>query len=234
MTVTTRAHVLHATQQDLRVLPRPATAFRVRLGSIALAGAGVLFVLYPALRPFSDEASLQGAAAFGSTAWLAAHMLAMVGFILTTLGLHALHLSLQATRAERLAFWALIVWWTGAGLTLPFYGGEAFGLHAIGQRALADRSAALVSLAGDVRSGAGLLMFLAGLILLAAGAIVAATAIWRSRRLPKWSGVPFALAFGLYIPQFFGSQPIRVAHGLLVTAGCVLIAAAMWQRATDE
>ena len=123
----------------------------------------------------------------------------------------------------------------GVGLLLPFYGGEAFGLHAIGQRALAERSADLVSMADEVRSGAGLLMFLAGLILLAVGAILAALAVWRSRRLPKWSGVPFAVAFALYIPQFFGSQPIRIGHGLLVAAGCMWLAVAMWraQRRSD-
>ena len=233
MTVTTPNQFMQAAPQIHRV-PRPATADRVRLGSIALAIAGVLFVLYPALRPFSDEASLAGAVAFASSAWLLAHMLAMVGFLLTTLGLFGLHLSLQDTPAERLSFWALIVWWAGAGLTLPFYGAEAFGLHAIGQRAIADGSAALVSLAGDVRFGAGLAMFLIGLVLLAAGAMITATAVWRSRTLPKWSGVPFALTFALYIPQFFGSQPIRVAHGLLVAAGCLWLAAGLWQSAHDE
>jgi hypothetical protein len=35
---------------------------RVRLGALALAVAGVLFVLYPAIRPYSDETSLEGAA----------------------------------------------------------------------------------------------------------------------------------------------------------------------------
>ena len=233
MTVTTPNQFMQAAPQIHRV-PRPATADRVRLGSIALAIADVLFVLYPALRPFSDEASLAGAVAFASSAWLLAHMLAMVGFLLTTLGLFGLHLSLQDTGAEGLSFRALIVWWAGAGLTLPFYGAEAFGLHAIGQRAIADGSAALVSLAGDVRSGAGLAMFLIGLVLLAAGAMITATAVWRSRTLPKWSGVPFALAFALYIPQFFGSQPIRVAHGLLVAAGCLWLAAGLWQSAHDE
>ena len=217
-----------------RVLTRSTTASRIRLGAIALAVAGVLFALYPTLRPFSDEASLQGAAAFGSTAWLVAHMLAMVAFILTTLGLFALYLCLEDTPAERLAFRALIVAWIGAGLTLPFYGAEAFGLHAIGQRALAGQSAVLISLAGDVRSGAGLGMFLAGLLLLATGAILAAAAIWQSRRLPRGSGVPLALGFALYIPQFFGSQPIRVAHGLLVAAGCLWIAAALWRSTTSD
>jgi len=34
-----------------------------------------------------------------------------------------------------------------------------------------------------------------------------------------------AVAFALYIPQFFGTQPVRVAHGLLVTIGCAWMAA---------
>ena len=214
--------------------PRSRVAYRVRLGSAALAVAGLLFVAYPALRPFSDESSLQGAAAFGSTAWLVAHMLAMVGFVLTGLGLLALHLALQGTPAERLSFWALVVGWIGIGLTLPFYGGEAFGLHAIGQRALAEHAAALVSMADDVRSGPGLVMFLIGLSLLAASAIVAATGVWRSGRLPGWSGTSFALGFALYIPQFFGSQPVRVGHGVLVAAGCLLLAVGMWRRGVEE
>src|SRR5207253_11363369 len=62
-------------------------ASRVRLGAASFAIAGVLFLLYPAIRPFSDETSLQGAAAFASTAWIVAHVLAMLGFILVTLGL---------------------------------------------------------------------------------------------------------------------------------------------------
>jgi hypothetical protein len=215
------------------LLPRSVTARRVRLGSVAMTVAGLLFVAYPALRPFSDESSLQGAAAFGSVAWLAAHMLAMLAFILIAFGLFGLHLSLHDTAAESLSFWALIIGWIGIGLTLPFYGGEAFGLHAIGQRALADQTPALVSMADTVRSGAGLVMFLIGLMLLGAGAIIAATAVWKCDLVARWSGIPFAVAFALYIPQFFGSQPLRVGHGLLVAAGCLLLATGMWRSATD-
>src|SRR2546427_10969618 len=49
-----------------------------RLGALCLAVAGILFVLYPAIRPFSDETSLQGAEAFASNAWIVAHVLAML------------------------------------------------------------------------------------------------------------------------------------------------------------
>lgn len=210
-----------------------ANAGRVRLGAVALAAAGVLFVLYPAIRPFSDETSLQGAAAFGSTAWIVAHMLAMVAFTLLMLGLLGLYSALQQMRVERLAFWTLVVGMIGVGLTLPFYGGEAFGLHAIGQEALRQQSSSLVGLASAVRSGPQLIMFLLGLLLIAAAAVMAAIVIWRSGVFRKWSGVPFATAFALFIPQFFGTQPIRVAHGLLITMGCLWIAAELWFKAQE-
>jgi hypothetical protein len=205
-------------------------ALRIRLAAIALAIAGIFFLLYPAIRPFSDETSLQGAAAFASTSWLVAHMLAMVGFTLAALGVLGLYLAVGDSAIEGLAYWTLVVFWIGVGLTLPFYGGEAFGLHAIGQEALKQHSTELVGLAAVVRSGPELVMFLIGLLLLAVGAIMAAVAIWQSGRLAKWSGVPFAVAFALYIPQFFGTQPIRVAHGLLVTIGCLWIAVGLWRE----
>jgi uncharacterized membrane protein len=207
-----------------------STGNRVRPGAVSLALAGVLFVLYPAIRPFSDETSLQGAQAFASAAWIVAHMLAMAGFILVALGLIGLHAALRNASIERLAFLALVVWIVGAGLTLTFYGAEAYGLHAIGAAAIRQHDVALVHLANDVRSGPGLIVFLVGLLLLAIASVMAATAIWKAHRWPRWSGVPFALGFALYIPQFFGNQPLRVAHGLLVASGCLWIAVSMWQQ----
>jgi hypothetical protein len=73
-------------------------------------------------------------------------------------------------------------------------------------------------------------MFVIGLLLLAASAIVAAVALWRADEFPKWGGVPFAVAMALYIPQFFGTQPLRVAHGVLMAIGCIWIAAVLWRR----
>lgn len=208
---------------------RPMSSVRVRLGALALAVAGVLFVLYPAIRPYSDEMSLQGAAAFASTGWIVAHVLAMLGFVLVPPGLVALYLTLRDIPAERLAFLAPVTAWIGVGLTLPYYGAEAFGLQVLGQEAIRQHSTAMLSLANDVRYGPGVFLFGPGLLLLGIGGIVAAAAVWRSGTLPKWSGVPFGLGFALYIPQFFGSPAIRVAHGLLVTAGCIWLAVVIWR-----
>jgi hypothetical protein len=197
---------------------------RLRLNAAALIISGIFFVLYPALRPFSDEISLKGATAFSSPYWLLAHMLAMIAFTLLPVGLLGLYNTLQSTMVERSGYWALILSMLGIGFTLPFYGGEANGLHAIGQEAIRQQNADILQLADVIRSGPGLIMFLIGLLLLGIATIIAAIAIWRSGIYQKWSGIPFAIGFALYIPQFFGAQPIRVVHGLLIAFGCLWIA----------
>jgi len=204
-------------------------SIRIRFGAAGLAIAGVLFVMYPAIRPFSDETTLEGAAAFASSSWLVAHVLAMIGFILIALAAGALWLALSASRAERVAFRAAVATAVGVGLSLPFYGGEAFGLHAIGTAALREQSTTILAISGDVRGGAALVIFLAGLTVLGLGAVGLAIAAWRSGVLGKWSGVPFAVGFGLFIPQFFWAQPLRVAHGALIALGCFWIASELWR-----
>ena len=211
-------------------MKNPSTHGRMRWGAVALVVSGVFFVLYPALRPFSDEVSLQGAAAFASPYWLVAHMLAMIAFTLLPIGLLGLHGAMTGSKTERGAYSALVLGILGIGLTLPFYGGEANGLHAIGQEALRRQDAGLLSLAAVIRGAPGLYMFTVGLLLLGASAIVAAVALWQAEGLPQWSGVPFAAAMALYIPQFFGTQPLRVAHGVLLAIGCFWIAAVLWRR----
>ena len=224
---------IHETSETARTLRKTEPA-RMRLGAVSLVVAGILFVLYPVIRPFSDETSLSGATAFASPEWLLAHIMGMLGFTLIGLGMLGLYFALRETREERLTFGSLVVGWLGIGLTLPYYGGEAFGLHAIGQEALRQHNASLVSLADVVRGGPQEVMFGVGLLLLGVSAVMVAIAIWRSGVLPRWSGVPFALAFVLYIPQFFGNQPIRVAHGLLVAIGCLWIAVGMWRRSSAQ
>jgi hypothetical protein len=182
------------------------------------------FVLYPAIRPFSDESSLQGAAAFASSSWVLAHSLAIVAFILLALGLLGLYFRLKATRVEPHAMVALVLIWIGAGLTLPYYGAETFGLHAIGQEALRQNSPELISLVNSVRWQEGIVFIGSGLLFLAAGTILFAVAIWKSSSLPRWSGIPLAIGFALYLPQFGKPQEIRVTHGLLIMIAYILIA----------
>ena len=211
-------------------MPLPTKVLRIYLSATSLVISGILFVLYPALRPFSDETTLEGATAFASTEWLVAHTLAIIAFTLLPLGLLGLHKSLNETAGNSLTYRAFVFCLLGIGLVLPFYGGETFGLHAIGQESIRQQSAELVSLADTVRSGSGLVMFLIGLLLLSISTILFAIAIWKSGKYPKWSGIPLSLGMCLYIPQFFTGQPLRVAHGLLVAFGCIWIAVGLWNN----
>jgi hypothetical protein len=200
------------------------TSLQIPFATIALIVSGIFFVLYPVIRPFSDESSLEGAATFASYSWVLAHSLAMSAFILLSLGFLGLYIRLKETSVERHAMVALVLIWIGVGLTLPYYGAETFGLHAIGQEALRQNSPELLSLANSVRWQEGIVFIGTGLLILATGTILFAVAIWKSGSFPKWSGIPLAIGFALYLPQFGTPQEIRVTHGLLIMIGCILIA----------
>jgi hypothetical protein len=120
--------------------------------------------------------------------------------------------------------------WIGVGLTLPYYGAEDFGLHAIAGPH--GHGSDLLELVKAVRyQPLAITIFGAGLILIALGAVVAAVAVWRSGALAKASGVLFGAAFALYLPQFFGPAAVRIGHGVLVAIGSVVLAVELWRRA---
>lgn len=204
---------------------------RIRLSALALAIAGVLFVLYPATRPWTDESTAEGAlSAMSSSSWVASHLFAIIGFVLVPLGLLGVHAVLSRTRVEPLAATAVVTAWIGAGLTLPYYGAEDFGLHGIASEAAAGQPVDLLGVADAVRfHPVAATTFLLGLVLLAVGAVAIATAVWRSAVLPRSSALPFALGFALFFPQFFTPAAVRIGHGVLVGAGCVLLALATWR-----
>jgi hypothetical protein len=214
--------------------PMSTSRTRTRSGALALAVAGVLFVLYPAVRPWQDESTVEGATkAMSSGAWVAAHLFAMVGFILVALGLLAVWNAVSRTRAERLGFAAVVTAWVGVGLTLPYYGAEDFALNAIARKAAEGQVPDLLGLVDAVRfSPVPITTFGLGLLLLAAGAVLAAVAVWRSGVLPRPSGILFAAGFVLFLPQFFTPPAVRIAHGVLVAAGSIWLALALW-RASD-
>jgi hypothetical protein len=183
---------------------------------LALILSGILFLLYPAVRPWSDETTVNGAIqAMGSTAWVASHFFAMLGFILVPLGLLALRNKVPA-----------ILFWIGAGLVLPYYGAEDFGLHAI-----ARNGANVLELAHAVRyQPLAVTIFGTGLILIAAAGVFTAVVVWRDGSLPRLSGILFGLGFALFLPQFYTPAPVRIAHGALVAVGCVWLGAALWRN----
>lgn len=209
---------------------------RVRWGAVALGLAAALFVLYPAVRPWHDESTQDTlAASLTSGAWVPSHFFAMLGFIVVPLGLLALRSAVADTPAERLALAGAVVTWIGGGLVLPYYGAEAFGLHAVAAEAASLDGVAsldLVALKDSRFGGLALTTFGTGLILLAVGAVLAAIAVWRSGVLSRASGVLFAIGFVLFLPQFFTPAAARIGHGVLLGIGCAWLGAALWRTGT--
>jgi hypothetical protein len=199
-----------------------------KLGALALAAAGVLFLLYPAVRPWHDESTVDGAvASMGSGAWVASHAFAMVGFVLAALGL----LALRDVVGGRLATATLVTTWVAVGLVLPYYGAEDFGLHALARRYAGGERFDLLAAVEAVRyQPVAVTMFGVGLLVLALGGVLAAVTVRRSGVLPRSSGLLFGLGLLLFFPQFFTPAPVRVAHGALLAIGCVWLAVALWRR----
>ncbi len=213
-----------STSTPIRTQHADAPPERATVGA-PLLFAGLCFIAYPALRPFSDEKSMQGARAFASPRWIAAHSLGIAGFVLLAVGLFGVYDMLTRISPDRRARAGLLLSWLGVGLTLPYYGAEVFGLHAAGQQAIAtSNTTAFDSLIHDIRWEAGIYFIIAGLLLLAAGTITFATAAWRSPTLPRWSAVPLAVIVALYIPQFAAAQPVRIVHGVLLAGACAWLA----------
>ena len=189
-----------------------------RAGAAALAFAGLMFLLYPVLRPWTDESTLDGATeAMSSPAWVASHFFAMLGFIAVGLGLLALH-ALVSTRASLIA---LLTGWVGTGLVLPYYGAEDFGLHALAR----SSAPGLLTVIDQVRyQPVAITMFGVGLILLAVAGVAVALAVRRP------AGVVFAIGYALFLPQFLLPAAGRITHGVILAAGCVWLAATLWRR----
>lgn len=193
--------------------------------AVGLLTAAAAFVAYPALRPAVPEEGLVGAAGFASDAWLTAHALGMLGFI-------ALAVALRS--AERVRPWP----WSGrplrelvsrvllgVALILPYYGAEAFGLHAVGRYAVATGDAAASAAVMGFRfEPVPVAMFGIGLLLLALAGARLVIGLRRAPLVPRLGGLLAGVGLLTYLPQFFLPMPGRIVHGVVLGAGLLLLA----------
>ena len=130
-----------------------------------------------------------------------------VGIVLEMVGTVGLYLYLQRTKAERLAFFGLLLTLVHHLMGMGVFAVAYFLFPAVGELVLAgqDQAAAYAAITGPLREfmALSLLSTLAGLAVMAA-------AIWRSGALPRWSGwVAFAGFFLIPFPgvalQFFAN-----------------------------
>jgi len=198
---------------------------------VALAGSGLALAAYPIARPWGPEAGLDGARDFASAAWPIAHLLGMVGFVTLALGLRALTTMEPSPWPRRSVRRTETLAWLGVALVLPFYGGEAFALQAVGGYAVNEHDAAALSIVDTFRNGPlALTAFGIGLLLLLVVGVRIAVGLWGAGPVGRLGGLLVAAGLVTYLPQFFGTPAVRIGHGIVVAAGLILVALAISQH----
>lgn len=191
--------------------------------------AAAAFAAYPALRPWGDKAGaavagdpLAIAHAFADIRWPIAHALGMAGFVLL-----AVALRLLARAGERAQNWrkAENRAWFAVALLLPYYGAEAFALHALGAHVIRTGDLTALAVADGFRFATlPMATFGLGLVALALVGGRLWHEFWRSGPTGRLGGVLAGIGLITYLPQFYLPPVGRVAHGITLAAGLVLLA----------
>jgi hypothetical protein len=212
--------------------PASSAPRRHSLGAGVTTGlliSGTAFASYPLLRPWSPEVGIEGALAFASPLWTLSHALGMVGFAALAFALRTAAAASAAEptrqpvgrRLRAAETWA----WIAVSLLLPYYGAEAFGLNAIGGFVTTSGETAALGIADAFRyAPLPLATFTLGLAALAVLGGKLAHALWQAGPLARTGGILSAAALATYLPQFFGTPGLRIAHGLTLGAGLLIIA----------
>jgi hypothetical protein len=204
------------------------TAARTSTRTTVAAGlvvAGLTFAAYPALRPYGPESGPAGAADFGSAAWLVAHVLGMVGFVVLAFTLRAAASGTPWVWSGQPVRRAETRMWLAVSLLLPYYGAEAYGLHEIGRYAVDNGDARVLDVADAFRYAPfEMTTFTVGLLVLVMVGGRVAHGMWRTGRLGRTGGILAGLGLATYLPQFFGTPEVRIVHGAVLGLGLLLMA----------
>lgn len=207
----------------------PARTTTITAGLVV---AGLAFAAYPALRPYGPESGLRGAADLGSVFWLVAHVLGMLGFVSLALVLRAAADRVPWPWTGRPVREAETRMWLAVALLLPYYGAEAYGLNALGRYAVEQGDAGALDVADTFRYAPfEVTTFAAGLLLLVLVGGRIAHGLWLTGHLGRTGGLLTGLGLATYLPQFFGSPTVRIAHGVALGIGLVLVAVATQRSA---
>lgn len=216
---------------DPAVAPSPAVT---RWTAVAFAASGLLWALFPLLRPWADTVPVPSddlAAAWASDAWIIAHLfgIAALGLLVPALlGLRSLLAVRPGARGVVLLTWATALAWVGVAGASLYYGAEMFGIRTFAEASLRRGDASLLDEVQVLRDQPmAVVLFGVGLLLVAVAGVLASLALFRARMPWAWTGVVFAAGLVLVLPQFFTTPAMRTAHGVLFGVGCLRVAFAV-------
>jgi len=199
---------------------------RIRRAISALPIAGLLGVIsvLPAgvfINPSTDpEAFARSADSIGL-----GNLIGILALVFLLIGAWALYSILEKGSASRWRFYGLLLTFAGVGLQLPFAGIFAFAAPVAGRLYLAGDTS-MVRVISDATSISNPVAFLFGATsawLYAIGSIFLGIAVWRSRSLPKWAGLLYAVnSISIFSAPVYGLYAFLMALAgtiLLLTSG---------------
>jgi hypothetical protein len=200
---------------------RKSTPILPGVWTLPLAGLlwiGTILLRGPVPDPSGDATTF--ARTVASTSYLAAWLGIIAALVLVFFGIFALYAHF-ADGARRLALAAMVLSVAGAGLVLPLFGIFGFAYPALGEAYLEGQTGVVDVAAGFFGGPLILLYATVSGLLYSTGFIAFGVAIWRSRILPKWSAVPFALSAPLLaFPLTFTLEVLGAV--LLAVSGTVI------------
>jgi hypothetical protein len=202
---------------------------RIRLGLIALALSGLLFVLGIVLRGGIDMADPESfIRAASSAAYVPAWTIILVGVVLNLYGTFALYRYLTYQGENMIAFLGFVLRIAGIALVIGLFTFFAVSVPAIAELYQQGNQEVIAVVEANFTSGLGLVLLAVGGSASIFGLILFAIAIWRHGRLPKWTGVALALSLPmLAFPVTFATELLGAVL-LLISAG--VMAWKVWQE----
>lgn len=194
----------------------------IRFGLVALALSGLSFIIGAGLRgpiDLADPSSLVRGAA--SNSYVAAWTMILAGGILQLYGFFGLYRYLTCRAPGRIAFLAFVLSTTGIALFLPLAAFLAVSGPVIANMYQQGDLGVIAVVAAQFTSGLGLALLAVEGAAYVLGAVLFAIAIWRDGRLPKWTGVLFALSVLLVaVPVTFATELLGAVI-LSISAGTI-------------
>ena len=213
-----------------------ANSNRIRLGVLAFPSFGFVALL-GALTPGIGINPATDPAGFAKAANLVglANVAGVFAFVLQLYGFQALHSFLAGTNVERPSFVGMILSIAGGALYLPFLGIIAFAGPVAGKAYLNGQVQAvnIISDSTSVTNPATLVVGGGSVLLYILGSILFSIAIWRSKKIPKWSAVAYTVSAPLNIIPHYNAA-LWITGAVLFLAAGLGIVRGVWKNMQNQ
>ena len=216
-------------------MPAQVVSGRVRLGILAVpVGAALLIVATVIRGPFPESPEdVQAYAEFASSSSTSvSYLLSSMGQLLLIFGFVALYACMAAGRAERWAFFGMLLCVPGIASAFAYSAGTS-GIEAVAAEQYLEGQQAVLEVWYDLFDWTSILSLILNPVLFSIGLILFGVAIWRSQTLPQGAAILWlaSILFLNAVPLTWWAEVIAF---LSVTIAGGWISWVVWRQPPSE